>query len=376
MNVIYDLIFFSKERFGGISRMWMEYFKLLPGSPITPTFLVAPAHNLAQQYLEERRYFGATVVNRDPRGLARKLEMLGFFRTLQLTALGARHRNAVFHSTDYINPLVRKTSLKAVTTIHDMVFWDQADRFDRNIWYWDKRWCTYHALRASDRVITVSQSSKRSIVDRFPWAERKIVVIPHGLDDTVRETPFAERREKRFLFIGGRNPYKNYDLLVRAFAGFAPAFAGWELHVVGENAYTGEAERKRYRELGIEDRVVDHGLVPQDRLVRLIAESAAVVIPSLNEGFNFPLLEALGAGTPVLSSDIPVSREIGDRFARYFPATSVRGLLSEMVELAKAPPPRDHLMAAREHARSFSWRRSFDALNRVYEECLDGRAGP
>jgi len=370
MKVIYDLVFFAKEQFGGISRCWMELFKCIPGTPIDPVFLVGPADNLTQNFLAANGWFDGEQVAEAPRGVLRKLRLLGFWRTFQLLDVGRHRGEAIFHSTDYINPLIRPPGLKIVTTIHDMVFWDQADRFDKNIWYWDKRCMTWHALRISDAIVTVSEASRRAILDRFPWAEEKIVVIRHGLSDTLRSIAFQPEKKKRFLFIGGRNAYKNFDLLLDAFALFAPDYPDWDLHVVGENTYTAAAERRRYEALGIAQRVIDHGLVPQEALNRLLAESAAVVIPSLNEGFNFPLLEGMAAGVPVLSSDIPVSLELGQNHVRYFSPLSTESLTGAMRALADSPPDTAQLLAAQAYARSFDWRTSMSRLVDVYQGCL------
>ena len=374
MNVVYDLVFFAKEPFGGISRMWMELFRRLPGSPIRPTFIAGPADNLAQKYIETESFLGGHVVRESRDGFLGKLALLGAWRSLRLLAVNRRPDAAIFHSTDYINPLLCWGSLKIVTTIHDMVFWDQSDRFAKNIWFWDKRWSTYHALKISDRVITVSEASRDRIAAHFPWAKDKIVVIPHGLDDSFRRAPFRESKERRFLFVGGRNCYKNFELLVDAFARFGRDVPGWTLDVVGENASSRESEALLYRRLGIADKVIDHGLVEQAELVELMGRAGAVVIPSLNEGFNFPLLEAMGAGAPVLSSDIPASRELGAGHVRFFSPHSVDSLVEAMRELAERPPSADRLRDARTHAHSFTWDRSFSQLIGVYDAVLGTRA--
>ncbi|MSO54323.1 MAG: glycosyltransferase family 1 protein [Rhodospirillales bacterium] len=374
MNVVYDLVFFAKEPFGGISRMWMELFRRIPGSPVDPAFIVGPSDNLAQKYLESQRYLGGRVEHEPRVGFFGKLALLGAWRSLKLLTLNRRVGADIFHSTDYINPLVTWGSIKIVTTIHDMVFWDQADRFTKNIWFWDKRWSTYHALRVSDRVVTVSEASRDRIVARFPWAARKIAVIPHGLDDSFRRVAIRQTKDKRFLFIGSRNCYKNFDLLVDAFARFSRDLPDWTLHVVGENASSRAGEAELYRRLGISDKIVDHGLIGQADLVDLMSRVGAIVIPSLNEGFNFPLLEAMGAGAPVVSSDIPASRELGEGHVRFFPMHSVDSLVTALRDVAERPPSTAQLLAAQAHARSFTWDRSFTRLVEVYESVLSGKA--
>ena len=371
MNVTFDLIYFSLQSFGGISRMWMELFKQLPDTEINPTFITGPAENMAQDFLEQNNFFGGNIIQEEASGFYQKIRRLGFYRNLHLMKMNLGSDERIFHSTDYINPLISRKSLRVVTTIHDMVFWDQSDRFIRNIWYYDKLWCTYHACRLSDRVIAVSESAKQRIIAQFPWAEEKITVIYHGIDESLLNIKLNKSKKKRFLFIGGRNEHKNFDLLAKAFAIFCRDFPDWQLHLAGPNAHCTDRELKLFADLDITDKVIDHGLVPQKKLASLLQSSTALVIPSLNEGFNFPLLEGMAAGCPVLSSDIPVSRELGDGRAHFFPADSVTELVKKLRLLVDKPPNTQELSSNQQYARTFRWENSFDALKEVYKKCLE-----
>ena len=372
MKVIYDLIHFSKVGwFGGISKVWLEYFKLLPGSPIEPTFIVGPAHSPVQDYLEEQQYFGGTVVRESPSGIMRKARKLALYRNFQLLKLNFGGAPAIFHSTDYINPLFKQRNLKVITTIFDMVFWDQKHVMKKNIGYWDKVWSTYHSLRVSDYIITCSQASKQAIRRYFPWVADKIVIIPLAIDRSFHTVPIVREKQKNFLFVGGRNAYKNYDRLLQAFARFIVRFPDWNLEVVGGTTSQIRAqEAARYHDLGINEHVIDHGYTEQDKLITLLQHAGALVIPSLNEGFNIPLLEGMAAGTPVLSSDIPASKELGKGYARFFPPTSVEAIVEAMRDLVLHPPSYDQLIEAQKYARVFRWEDSFRRLLEVYSSCI------
>ena len=360
MEIIYDLNYLGKEGFGGISRMWMELFRRLPSAPIEPTFIVGPAANKTQTFLEENAYFGGKVIHENP--LWPKVSRFWFARTLRLLELNRRPGKAIFHSTDFINPLFRRKDLKLVTTIHDMVFWDQWRRFRKNVDYFSSVASIMHSLAVCDRIVTVSYAAKASIVKRFPAAEGKIEVIYHGLHESFRRLELSGRREKALLFLGARNYHKNYDLLLEAFAAFVRKNPEWRIWAVGENAHLKAQEDAKYARLGIADKIVDHGMIPEAKLMELFGRAGALVIPSLNEGFNFPLLEGMAAGIPVLSSDIPVSRELGRDFVRYFSPTSAAELLRELERLEGEPFPERLLAAAQVHARSFTWDESMKKL--------------
>jgi hypothetical protein len=109
MKVTYDLIHFALTRFGGISRMWLDIFKQLPDPEIEASFIVGPADNLVQDFLEKTAFRGGTVINEPATGFLRKIRRLGFFRNFQLLKLNFQNGpNRIFHSTDYIIPLITR----------------------------------------------------------------------------------------------------------------------------------------------------------------------------------------------------------------------------------------------------------------------------
>jgi len=371
MKIFYDLIYLEKERHGGISRMWMEYFKKTCSGQLKVVYMGNfRADNVVMSFLKRNNFCNSKAVNKLPvsKGLLDKIFHLNIVNSFLLLWKIPKGVD-IFHSTGYSNPLIKRNGLALVTTVHDMVFWDQKNKMSKSISYWDNVWGIYHSLRVSDRVITVSQTSKESIAKHFPWAKDKIDVIYHGLSEDFLKTVIEPKKEKYFMFIGGRNEYKNFDLLLRAFAFFVKQNPDWKLCVVGQNEHTVDLESKRYQELGIDDCVDDYGLVQQDVIIDLIQKTSAVIIPSLNEGFNFPLLEAMACGSPVLSSDIPVSREIGKNYVSYFD-NNEESLLRCMIDIERHGIEPEKLIEAKKYAQTFSWDNSYKKLLKVYNSCI------
>ena len=362
----------EKEECGGISRMWTEILKKIrTASNVELTFLGnLEVKNTTIDYLNSVDYLNGNIIEKDFKKnyFFSKILRLNFINSIFLMMKFAKEVD-IFHSTGYSNPLIKPKGLKVVTTIHDMVFWDQSHTMKKGIIYWDNVWGIYHSLKVSDKVITVSETSKNSIIKVFPWAKSKIEVIYHGLPEEFLNVEVQIDKCKYFMFIGGRNEYKNYDLLLRTFSLFVKENPEWKLYVVGQNKNTLQKEKKRYCELGIDDVVFDYGMVSQDVMIELIQKSAAVVIPSLNEGFNFPLIESMACGAPVLSSNIPVSLEIGMCHAQYF-ENNEESLLGLMGNILRQGVSMKDLENARDHARTFSWNSSYLKLIEVYKSCL------
>jgi glycosyltransferase involved in cell wall biosynthesis len=368
MKILYDLFYLEKERHGGISKMWIEYFKKTLKNKSHVSFIVnLKTDNSAISYLKDVNYCNGNIISKSDSSnkYFTKIFSLNIFNSFLLMFKIPKSID-VFHSTGYSNPFFKPKGLKVVTTIHDMVFWDQKDSMKRNISYWDNVWGIYHSLKISDQIITVSETSKKSIIKYFPWTEKKISVIYHGLAEEFSNIQIKPNKKKYFMFIGGRNNYKNFDLLLRAFSLFIKTDPSWSLYVVGENHHTKESESKRYAELAISDNIKDYGLVKKEFMIDLIQNSTAVVIPSLNEGFNFPLIEAMACGCPVLSSKIPVSKEIGKFYASYFD-NDEESLFELMIKHKNNSVNYESLERARNYAFTFSWENSYKKLLEVYD---------
>ena len=368
MKVLYDLVYLEKEAHGGISKMWLEYFKKISHSNLNVTLLSKPKiRNIAHSFLKNNSFFNFQIIKEKSYKYTKfqLLSQLGFIRTFLLMTLIPKNIK-LFHSTDYINPIFKRKNLKIVTTIHDLVFFDQKKRMKKNIWYWDKIWSIYHSLKISDQIITVSYSSKDSIIKHFPWAKNKINVIYHGLENELMNQELIPNKEKYFMFIGARNEYKNYNLLLNAFAMFIKKFPEWKLHVVGENKHTIDQEIKEYLRLKIDKNIIDHGLIDDKSLRLLLGKASSLIIPSLNEGFIFPLLEAMACGCPVLSSDIPVSKEIGKSYVTYFSNDKLE-LFGSMSDVANGEINLKNLGDAQKYAQKFTWENSFQKLLDVYK---------
>ena len=182
------------------------------------------------------------------------------------------------------------------------------------------------------------------------------------------------------LFVGARNAYKNLETVVRALAVARRVLPDARLVVAGDGDRGEgiEAERTTQASLGLGDAVTYTGLVADVELRRLYRHAAALVLPSLDEGFGFPLIEALACGTPIIASDIPSSREVAGDLAIFVPPTDVAALARTLVAHLtgdRGPAP-DYRARARSRARTFNWDRTVRSVARVLDDVVArARAG-
>ena len=262
----------------------------------------------------------------------------------ELFTVGRNIRLDLFHAPHYVVPFLR---VPFVVTIHDLIHLHHRNPLARTY----ARTMIGRAVRRSRRVITVSSSVRDDVVGVFGYPE-KIAVTPNGLDPIF--APAGKKAESRyFLFVGNDKPHKNVDRLMEAFARVTDA----QLVLAG-----GEFERFRNR-----DRLVLAGFVPQEELAALYRGAIALVIPSLEEGFGLPALEAMACGAPVITSTAPALIEITGDAALHVDARSIDAIADAMTRVLRDPSSRD-LMIARglDRAKNFTWRRCAELTREIY----------
>ena len=160
---------------------------------------------------------------------------------------------------------------------------------------------------------------------------------PTGPSRSSRTPPTTSARPRcpacgpsghRLVYMGSYMPYKNVDTLVRAVA----ALPDHELHLMSR---IGRDERARLTRLAPQARLVFHDGVSDAAYAELLAGATALVHASRAEGFGIPLVEAMRLGTPVVVSDIPIFREIGDDAALYFDPGNPESLVSALWALER-----------------------------------------
>jgi glycosyltransferase involved in cell wall biosynthesis len=261
-----------------------------------------------------------------------------------------RERGAALLHTQYALPL--RCPCPAVVTIHDLSF----ERDPGLMGWWHRkvfRVTVPRAARAAACVLTVSERSKRDVVELYGLTPTKIVVTPNGVDPVFR--PGEPGTFDYVLSVGAIHPRKN-----QAAALAAAREVGFPLVVAGPEKDAATA--RLLRENGASLR----GYVPVDELAALYRGAACLVQASRYEGFGLPVLEAMASGTPVVTVPEEALLEVVGNAAVIVDddaglADGIRRALDERERLVRA---------GLERARAFSWRTSAESTLRVYLETL------
>ena len=225
-----------------------------------------------------------------------------------------------------------------VVTVHDLAFERLPECFDR-AYRTHASVAHRRAARRAAVVIAVSETTARDVMARWGVARERIVIARHGPGqepDTARR-PRTDR-PRHFLYVGDDEPRKNLDAL--------------------REAHRRYAERADDAALPLVLAGIDE-LPDAERLAQLYSQAAALVHPSLHEGFGLTPLEAMTAGTPVIAARSPGVTEVCGEAALYVDPRDPTDLAAQMERVAGDPALRvDLCERGRRRAAEFSWARS------------------
>lgn len=235
-----------------------------------------------------------------------------------------RRVGSVLHYTSDTGPVV-PTRTPSIVTVHGIASHHISGvrtPLAETLW----RWRVRSAIRCTDAVITVSQSSKEDISDVFGVPEERILVIPHGIDHEQFSKPVEPSLDVAdavtspyLLYVGNIEPRKNLIELIHAVERL-----DLKLVIAGRPAWNYGAAMEAIQS---SKNVVHLGFVTEVDKVALMQRCEAFVFPSNYEGFGFPVLEAMAAGAPVICSDRGSLAEVAGSVARIVKDTSADGIV-------------------------------------------------
>ncbi|MDD5771926.1 MAG: glycosyltransferase family 1 protein [bacterium] len=244
-----------------------------------------------------------------------------------------------------------------------------------------KRYDNMLNKKQADLVITVSEFTKREILNNFAYPEEKIRVIYHGVRKMF--SPQSEQniritKEKYginsdyFLYVGAINLRKNILRILEAFKIFSENNKMANLVLTGNLSYGHQEILDKIYKLKLESRVKLIGYMKNEELASLYSGAKALIFASLYEGFGLPAIEAMACGTPVLTSNMSSMPEITGGAACMVDPLDVSDIAKNLSVLAEDDNLRKMLSEkGLERARIFSWEKAARETLKVYNEFVN-----
>lgn len=227
-------------------------------------------------------------------------------------------------------PLLLPRSTTLILVLHDLIPFESYPktrpkfRMFQALW----RFLICHAVRRAHVIVTVSEYSRRSILKRFPGSP--VTVVPctieaRWFDPNLR---MQDRDRKDYLLlVSSIEPHRNLDRMFAAFALYLERTPNppVQLRIAGLS-HRAALVRESLHKHGLEGFAVIEPYLPDAAMESLVRQARALCLPSLAEGFGIPILEAMSAGTPVLTSETTSMPEVGGDAPEYFDPYSIQSI--------------------------------------------------
>lgn len=221
------------------------------------------------------------------------------------------------------------------------------------------------AAERADAIIAVSEFTRSQVVSLLGVTPSKVHVVHHGTRGLA--FPHADRQQL-ILNVGAIQMRKNISRLVEA---FETLDASWRLVLAGSAGYGAKEIFQRIAASPAQDRIIVTGYLSVEELASWYAKASIFAFPSLDEGFGMPVLEAMAAGTPVLTSNRSALPEVAGSAALLVNPEDSESIGEAIRELTRNQELRQDLSARGvARARLFRWDKAVDETWNVYRELL------
>jgi len=233
-------------------------------------------------------------------------------------------------------------------------------------------------IKNVDKIIAISNSTKRDIIHFFGCPEEKIQTIYLGKDEIFfpihesEKEKFKERYNLNFpyiLYVGVLQPRKNIPNLIKAFNIFKKMGMPHKLVIAGGKGWQFTDIFKTVQELHLQNEVIFTGFIPYEDLPGLYNAAELFVFPSIYEGFGIPALEAMACGIPVITSNSSSLPEIVGETGVMVDPYNLEQLAHSMKEvLTDESYKKEIIKNGLQRANLFSWKRCAEETLDVYHE--------
>jgi len=265
-----------------------------------------------------------------------------------------------------------KTQVPTLSVFHDIAF----EHYPEFIPYLNRKYYQYYGPRYAHkvkRIATVSQFSKEDIIDKYNISPNKIDVVYNGANPTCKPLNDLQKNEVQqqytqgcpyFIFISAVHPRKNLPRILQAFDQLKQKNkSNTKLVVAGRMAWQNKTLNAVLNTMQHKESVVFTGHLPITEIEKLTAAALALCYTSLFEGFGLPILEAMYAETPVITSSISSMPEVAGNAALLVNPTETEAIYKAMLQIEEQPTLRKDLIEkGKIQSQQFTWQRTANLL--------------
>ena len=365
MKVFFDYQIFYLQKYGGISRYFIELANELNKLQNVSSKIIAPYHH--NFYLEENEseafYFKLKDISK--KILSNKLYDNEQTVNESIAKYFCKNKQAVLHETYYSHRF--KVACPKVITVHDMIY----ELFNRNQFgeqeiVRNKK----EAIKEAHKIIVVSENTRQDLIKLYPDVANKTEVVYHGVQQSNYPLINPFQANKPFiLHVGRRDWYKNFSHLLSVFAKLKNINTAFNIICFGGGEPNDE-EKLLIQNLELKHKI--QFIQGKDEvLISLYKAAQALVYISDYEGFGMPILEAMALSCPVVCSNVSALPEVyGNAAFAIDPKSSDQ--LSQALDkiLFDADFKKEQIALGLKNASKFTWENCAKNTLKVYQSLL------
>jgi glycosyltransferase involved in cell wall biosynthesis len=272
------------------------------------------------------------------------------------------------------------TRVKQITIIHDLAFLIHPEAIRKSHLFYYKKF-TQKFIKKSEHIITVSSFTKNHLIDTYQTPDHKISIVYNAANEIFKPLYWQVLQEVKqrytngleyFLCTSSIHPRKNIINLLKAFSIFKKwQHSNMKLILVGRLAWKNESFEKLLATYKYKNDVVQLGYIKKQELAQLTAAAYCVVYPSLFEGFGVPIIEAMQAEVPVITSNNSGMLEAGGAAALYADPSNINEIAAQMQLIYKDESLRaKHINLGKQHVKQFSWDKSAEQIWHIIDDTV------
>ncbi|MEM7591611.1 MAG: glycosyltransferase family 1 protein [Cyanobacteria bacterium P01_A01_bin.83] len=374
MKIAYDYQIFNLQQYGGISRYICELATQI--ASLTEFEVKILAGLYINQHL--KNCSSDLVVGRSRRDIPKTVKITSQINSqLSLIWYGINRPDVVhetYYSPNYLPRTPVPKSCPTVITVHDMIH----EKFSNLAAEDEIVNSKARAIKRADRVICVSNNTKKDLIEILDLEPQRISVIYPGYTLRANNNSDAIAKEIEniiespyILYVGSRQPYyKNFARLLTAYGNRNQINQNFNLVCFGAEPLSQE-EADLMRSLGLNEDKVLYIAGADGILAQLYRHASAFVYPSLYEGFGIPPLEAMSFDCPVVCSNTSSIPEVVGNAAEFFDPEEVESIADSLEKvLFSSKHTKDLIELGKERIKHFSWSACARQTSSVYLSLL------
>ena len=337
-------------------------------------FLYTPKKDNARlSFISERN----NTFIRTPESLINKT-LKSYWRSKSIVKDLFNNKIDIFHGLSHEIPLgIEKTSIKTVVTIHDLIFIRYPDLFrtiDRKIYYRKFK----SACKRADKIIAVSEQTKKDIINFFEIPKSRITVVYQGCNKIFQSSISVNKRketlnkyqipENYLLYVGSIEKRKNLLTILKTLI----ELPNQELVVIGKGKSYKTTCLKFIAEKNLLNRITFLENLSLEEMAAIYQSAQIMIYPSLFEGFGIPILESLFSKTPVITSKGGCFSEAGGPDSKYINPLSVKEMKKAIIEIQESTKLREAMVEKGfEYAQNYTDEKISANLISVYNKLYE-----